>query len=582
MRHRFAALLCLAMLAAALPAYADVLELSYEVSFQKPESAVAEVTATISGLTSEGLRLMRPPAAAPGWFDVTSARDASGRELKVAPTEGGYYVTVKDSPRITVTYTIFPGAVSGYGHIGLVCSDYAALDGGQLFLIPGEEHDISGASLRYDAPPAWRAILGWPKARDSYVADSAFAPLRMQLERSLVCFGNFRRISKGFGTNTLSVYTLDSYGDEERDRLAEALQKIYGRLYETLGFETSGEYIVVCLSDAPDGQPVVAGAWSDGMALTLAESFTEEQRERQVATFSRLVTSAYFAEEPYGVSLSDADWWFYAAVLRWGEQLGLEALGLSDENTFYGRIYTDYIAEASADNSQLDAPFAEATEGRPQSLSFLRRVKAPLLSMILDYEMRSATAGDVTLSGLIRALRESAGSREPLGIEAVVSELTQTDFTPFFDNYLRSRTLILPLWPSFVKRLSEQGGEGPGPVAATVDGVPIYEREVELMAASAHERATFLSDAQRYNAALQMLLDEKLMDKALMQRRVRAVPEVFWQFRTHLPPKVMRVILTKKRQVLKDILFEEWQALERDTAKIAVDRMPTQGTGAGP
>lgn len=579
MRHRYAALLCLALLAAALPAGADELELSYTVSFEKPESAVAEVTTTISGLTSEGLRLIRPPAAAPGWFDVTGARDSSGRELKVAATEGGYYVSVKDSPRITVTYTIFPGALSGYGHIGLVCSDYAVLDGSQLFLIPGEEHDIVGASLRYDAPRKWRPVLGWPKARDSYVADSAFAPLRMQLERSLICFGNFRRISKGFGTNTLSVYALDSLGDQKRDKLAEALQKIYGELYETLRFETGREYIVVCIGDAPDGEPVAAGAWSDGMALTLAEDFTEEERHRQVAAFSRLVTSAYFAEEPYGVRLLDADWWFYPAAIRWGEQIGLAALGLSDENTFYGRTYTDYIAEASADNSQIDVAFGEVTEDMPRAVAFLRRVKAPLLSMALDYEMRAATAGELTLAALVRALRERADSPEGVDLERVVAELTQTDFTPFFDNYLRSRTLILPLWPSFVEHLRGQLDEGPGPVAATVDGVPIYEREVMLLTASAPDRATFLSDAQRYGAALKMLVDEKLMDKALMKRRIRAVPEVFWQFRTYLPPRVMRVIITKKRQILKDILFEEWQALERDTSKVA--GMPAERAGAG-
>jgi len=581
MKASLTALLCLTVFSAAMCAGADELELSYTIKFEQPETATAEVTASISGLESEGLKMLRPAAAAPGWFDILGARDSSGRELKVASTEGGYYITTGESPRVTLTYTIFPGTHSSYGYVGLICSDYAALDGSQVFLLPGDDHRIKTVSLRHVCPAGWRPIISWPKVRSQFVADEAFAPLRTQLEGSLVCFGDFRRISRGFGTNTLSVHALESYGDVAREELAESLQDVYRRLYQILGFETGREYNVVCLPRAPDGGMVVAGAWCDGLALTLAATFEPSEFQTQAASFCQLLTASYFAEEPLGATLAEGDWWFYPAVIRYGECVGLETLGLTNENTFYGLLYTDYIAEASADNSQLDIPFTEAAAASPQALAFLRRVKAPILSMALDYRMRSATDGRVTLTKLIRKLFErDFEGRAPLA--EVIGELTATDFSPFFDDYIRSRTLILPLWPSFVEYLQEQAETGPGPVAATVDGVPIYEREVQLMAASAPERATLMSREQRYDAALEMLVQEKMMDKALMQRRVRVVPEIFWQLRSHLPPKVLRVIITKKRQVLKELLYQEWQEFETEEAKVERQPAPQAGAAGGP
>ncbi len=581
MRYCLIGALCLSALMAAGTAAADDLQISYTIMIESPETGTAHVRATISGLSSDGLRLVRSERSAPGWFDVMSARDASGRELRVAPAEGGYYVTTGQSPRVTVEYTIFPRAESTFGRVGIISSQYAALDGSQAFLLPGEEHNITSASLRYEGPGGWRAIVSWPRVRDEFVADESVAPLRLQLERSLLCFGDFRRISKGFGTNTLSVYSLQAHPESRREQLADSIQQIYERLYKALAFETGREYNVVCLPFAPDGVPVIAGAWSDGIAITLADDFSARESEQQFGSFAQLLTASYFAEEPWGVRLSEEDWWFYPAALRYGESLGLQAIGYTDENTFYGQLYTDYIAEAAADYSALDLPLSPRPSGTPALQSFLRRIKAPVLSMALDFEMRLATDGRVGLERLLAALLEQAGNGQNIRLEDAVADLSGDDFSSFFEQYVQQRTLILPLWPSFVDHLRAKAGEGPGPVAATVDGVPIYESEVRLLLASAPERATVMTMEQRYGAALEMLINEKLMDKALMQRGVRVVPEVFWQLRAHLPPKVLRVVMTKKRQVLKDMLFQEWERFERESSRIEHIGEPAEPAPAG-
>jgi hypothetical protein len=566
----------LALLAASV-ASADDLSLSFNMTFERPETGMASVSVEISGLTAPGLRLVRPMASGEGWFDAVRASDSLGKNLTVAPTEGGFYITTGGSTRVTVRYTIAARAIGTYGHIGLICGDYAALDGSMIFLLPEEAHTVSAVEMKFSAPRNWRCVTGWKKFGDGWTADPQHAPLRLQVARSLFCFGDFRRISKTAGSNTINCWALDSYPQEDRAKLADAVDKIYGRIQSLLGFETGGEYHAVCLPEAPDGLPVLAGAWSDGLAVTLAGKFPKERGQQLIQQFARFLVSGYFAEVPLGVRLSDEDGWFYPAVFRYAEMIALQALNKMDENTFLALLYTNYLFEASADHSVIDLPFSR-TPPSAQAGEFMREVKALILAMRLDYELRNLTGGEENIETLMRAAFQRGGNEVPVRLLDVITDLTGADLTAFYDEFVRRRSLILPTWPSFIEQIKAEAAKGPGPVAATVDGIPIYQAEVGLLAAASPELELLavaspesdapINEMERYNTALAILIDEKLLDKALALRKIDVIPEVFWQLRTSLPPKILRVLLTKKRQVLKDVLFNEWQEDERKGAQV--------------
>ena len=546
----------------------DELKLAYTINFERPETGVAKVTASVSGITSEGITLLRTSREGQGWFDILGAYDAAGKEITLGTTEGGYYVETGGSSRITVSYAIKPGSLGPYGHYGLICSKYAALEGALAFLVPDSSHEIASARFRFLGPKSWTAVTTWPRLQDEYVADEAFAPLALQLERSLLCFGNFRRSSEGFGSNTLNVFMLDSYPEDARGRLAVAVEKVYSEIYDLLGFETEGEYNVVCLPSAPNDQPVVAGAWSDGLAVTLAGKFPKTKGDRYVQVLAHFMMSGLFSQRPYGVQLRDEDWWFYPAVFRHAESMALSALGKSTENAFYTLLYTNYVDGAAADYSPFDMPIPDRSRASAGALAFMRETKAPVLAMRLDYELRTATGDVENLQTLIKAVYDAGRSGEDVSLLDVIFKATGANFESFYDRFLKKRSLILPMWPAFIEKVTRENEEGPGPVAARVDGVPIYEAEVALLAAATTDMSVVVQVPQLKRAALNILIDEKLMDKALAQRRVHVIPEVFWQLRWNLPPRVLRLIIAKKRHTIKDLLLEEWKEYEREGAEI--------------
>ena len=563
-------------------AAADDLSLGYTLRIDAPQTRTGYVSVTVSGLSGKGLMLVCPSGAR-RWFDDVRAADASGEVLTVAKVEGGYYVTTDGKPEIEVTYTVFPGTVGSYGHVGLICAEYAALDGSLVFLLPDEEHTIREARFSFLGPQDWRPVIAWPKSKGVYAADASFAPLKLQLQRSLLCFGNFRKISKGFGTNTLNVYALDAYPEEHRKMLAEGVQNIYAETYELLGFETGREYNVVCLPLAPDRLPVSAGAWSDGIALTLAGGLKKSWASDYWRKYARFLTAAYFAEEPFGVELSREDWWFYPALFRYAEGRALVTLGRTKENLFYSSLYTDYASEATQFSSTLDIPFTAADSASAEARDFLRNAKAPILAMRLDFEIRTATDGADTIESLIRALYDKrAQGTSPIGVLDVLRELTNADFEDFYDRFVRSRNLILPMWPAYITLIREATAKGSRNVAADVDGVPIYERDVAVLSDAITEEKALLKPGESRRVAISVLVDEKLMDKALAKRRVSVVPEIFWDLRSSLSARVTRFIITRKRQALKDILYDEWLNSQRQNTPVEIKPQQPPAPSASP
>ncbi len=562
----------------------DDLSLGYTLTIDAPQTRTGRVTVAISGLAGKGLTLVRPDGVGQqSWFDDVRATDASGEALTVAKVAGGYYVTTGGKPEIEVTYTIFPGTVGSYGHVGLICAEYAALDGSLVFLLPDEEHTIREARFSFSGPENWRPIVAWPKSKGVYTVDASFAPPRLQLQRSLLCFGNFRRISKGFGTNTLNVYASDIYPEKHREMLADGIQKVYAETYELLGFETGREYSVVCLPLAPDGLPVSAGAWSDGIALTLAGNLKRNQASDYWREYARFLMAAYFAEEPFGVRLTKEDWWFYPALFRYAEGRALVTLGRIDENLFYSSIYSDYAAEATQFGSTLDIPFKAVDSASAEARHFLRNTKAPILIMRLDYEIRAATHGADTIESLIKALYEKHGQgTAPTGVLEVLREMTNADFQDFYDRFVRSRSLILPMWPAYIALVRKTARKGPGKIAAEVDGVPIYERDVDVLADALAEKKALLKRGEGRRIAISVLVNEKLMDKALAKRRISVVPEIFWELRNALSARVIRLIITRKRQALKDVLYDEWLNDQRETTTVDIKpQQPPAPSAAG-
>jgi len=577
------AVFCAALALAANAAHAENVTLEYQLTIDHPESGVGRVEMTISALESKGFRLLRSSDAGPGWFDAVKAFNPSApdKPYEIAPISGGWYITTDGARSVAITYTIKPGELGRYGHLGLITSDYAALDGSFIFLAPGDEQTIKDVAFKFAVPPSWQSILSWKESQGAWHPDSSFAPISQQLARSLICFGAFTDTKKAVGTNTLVVHTLLSYPKPDADALAAMLANVYTEIYNSLVFETGRSYDVVCLPPAPDGMPTVAGAWADGQALTLAGTFDPDVVTRCVELFGRFVMSGYFADAPYGVNLKGDDLWLYPAVLTYAEGIAAVKSEKMDENFFYGQLYATYADEASRDVSQLDIPFTKQDSASDDAKAFLRNYKAPILLMRLDFEIRNSTNNSANVVAFLKALYKKGHNwAAPADVLGTLVALTNTDFTAFYDTFIRDRSLILPTWPAFLDMISSQKAE-PGPVVAEVDGAPIYEREVQLandaILSQGHSVALTAANArettnEERQAAIQMLVDEKLMDEALASHKLNVVPEAFWRLRLVLPPKVMELLIARKRQTLKDVLYSDWLNDSHKQAKVTVTR----------
>ena len=402
----------------------------------------------------------------------------------------------------------------------------------------------------------------------------AVAPLRKQLASSLICFGDFEATTRSIGGNTLAIHMPPSFPAEDAAQLTTLLEKIYTRIQGILGFETGATYNVVCLPPAPDGLPVVAGAWADGQALTLVGKFALPDTLKYVQWYSRFVMLGYFAGPPYGVRVPEEDQWLYPAALEYASGLGSTISGKVVENAFYGPIYSRYAAEASSDISSIDLPAAQFAKAAPEARQFIAEAKAPVLLMRLDFEIRFVSDNAKTVDDFLLALYQAPSQPDevvdPLD---VLTKTTNTDFTDFWEKYVRARTILLPTWPAFLETLSARKPED-SVVVASVEGAPIFQRELDIMSEAIESEGYVVNKDDIRQTALQALIQERLLDKGLSGYRVNVVPEAFWQLRMALSGRVMKVLMSRKRQTLKDILYNEW--LTKAGAESKVEIMPAQ------
>jgi hypothetical protein len=578
------ALVMLCLPALVSDVFAQELDLDYHLKIDRPETGVGYVTLTIKGLEAKGFELRRAAAAGESWFDNVRAVDGARRELTVVPVDKGFYVTTEGDSKAVVTYAIKPGQVCGEGHVGLICAEYAALDGSMLFLAPPSDLKLRSAVLSAEVPSAWQTITSWPGGQGYYRPDAALAPVRDQLEKGLICFGVFRQVSKKFGLNAVNVYTLATYPAADAEKLSSVIFRIYGRIYDVLKCDTNMPYNVVCLPPSPDEFPVVAGAWADGQALTLAGTFPAPTSLRYAQYFARFVVQGYFAEPPFGVNLADEDRWLYYGFLRYAEGLAGIVTGKMEENPFYASIYSDYATEAQSDASALDLPMAWLRTAPRAAKAFMEEVKAPVLLMRLDIEIREATGNSENVESLLAAIYGKGRNWEPgTSVSEALREVTKADFGEFYNRFVRRRDVLLPTWPSFLEKLSSEKAGDPGPVAAEVDGVPIYRREVEMMSNALLSQGTVGERTEVARTALTTLVNEKLMDKQMAAFKINVIPEAFWKLRLVLPAPTMSAIIAAKRQVLKDLLYDDWLQKAKGEASIEVkDVRPEQPVDAQP
>jgi hypothetical protein len=569
MRTFLIALLAFVISAMPVPtASGEEVTLSYQLTIDRPETGVGYVTMSVSGLSSKGFSLNRSAAAGESWFDAVKAAGPDGSPLGVVATEDGFYVTTGGAQSATVTYLIRPGTVGEYGHVGLIASDFAALDGSLVFLLPGEEVEIGDAVASFTVPPAWKTITNWPGGPEGYRPEAALTTIRAQLASSLICFGDFAPSTRDIGSNTLAIHIPPSFPQADAAELTALLERIYTRIQGALGFETGAVYNVVCLPPAPDGLPVVAGAWVDGQALTLVGKFSLPETLQYVQWYSRFVALSYLSS-PYGVRVPDEDQWLYPAVLAYATGLGSTVSGKIVENLFYGAIYTRYATEASADVSSIDLPASKLPKAAPDAREFLADTKAPILLMRLDYEIRFVTENAKTIDDFLQALYRAPSSPdevvEPLD---VLTKVANADFTEFWDKYVRARTVLLPTWPQFLETIAKQKPDN-SLVVAEVEGAQIFKGELDIMSEAIRSEGYITDERNIREAALNALIQERLTDMALSGYRMNVVPEAFWQLRLVLPGRVMKMLAARKRQTLKDLLYNDW--LMRATKESAID-----------
>jgi len=533
------------------------LELAYTLRVKRPSTSLVEIEIRAGKVSTESLDFVMP-AWGPGRYAIYdfaknvqefSARGAAGQSLSWTKLDKQTWRvdTRAANGSVDVTYRVFAHDLSG--SFSDVDSTHACLNGPSIFMYV-DGHKPDALSLKVEAPAAWKVYSGFSM---SAVAREFRAPnydvlVDTPLEISPECtLDQFEEQGK-----TIQV-VVHAYGeDHDRARLVEGLKKLVHLEMAAMPPPDLAHYVFI-FHFAPDvslgdgmehlnsTQIVVQGTVRDGTQEALETAAHEFFHTWNVKRFRPVELGPFdYTRENYSRSL-----WFVEGATTYYGYLFLLRSGIWTRQQFLthlanemGELEREPGRELmSAESSSFHAWFYDRSPQMQQTnfanttISYYN--KGALIALLLDLEIRGRTEGRKSLLDVFQTLYHKfyeappasyygpGRGYEPKDLEEAASAVSGTDFSAFFERYVRG-TDSLP----YADALREAGFElrrTAAPDAAPTLGVAVQTdnqgaRIAVVYPGSAAERAGLSRDDLLVDVDDQSLATEDL------STRLRAYP----------------------------------------------------------
>ncbi len=474
----------LALLAAALctagharaqqPPAAAPLQLHYALHLGRPSAHLLDVEISVGGITQPGLDLVMP-AWAPGRYAVYdfaknvqefSAHGAQGEDLAWEKIDKQTWRvdSSKAGGTLKVRYRVFANDLSG--SFSQFDASHAMVNGASVFMyVAGHKPDP--LTLNIGAPTNWQVISGYSSstAQRDFQVPNYDRLVDTPIEISPDCkLEEFQEQGKPF---RVAVHSYDT-DEAARGRLVAGVKKIVHAETAAMPLPDFSEYTFF-FHFAPDI------AMGDGMEhLNSADIIVRGSLETAVPEGLETAAHEFFhlwnvkrlrpaalgpfdyTRENYTRSL-----WFAEGVTSYFSYLALLRSGLWTREQFLNRLGEEIRtleqepgrSLMSAESSSFDAwfydrsPQMQETNFANGTISYYN--KGALLGMLLDLEIRARTQGRKSLQDVLVEMYHNFYESPPTSyygpgrgyqeadIAAAVYSVTGSDFTSFFERYVR-------------------------------------------------------------------------------------------------------------------------------------------------
>lgn len=456
-------------------ASSERLELQVRLRLLHPTTHLLEVEITAGPVREETLDFVMP-AWSPGRYAIYDfaknaqefeATGAQGQQLHWTKMDKQTWrVETRGSGGIVrARYKVFANDLNGT--FSQFDTTHANVDGGSVYMyVAGHKQDP--LTLTVEAPQGWKLISGFSESTEqrSFTVASYDLLIDTPLEISSEC--SLEQFVEHGKTIRVAVHSFDVQ-DKDRSKLLGSLQKIVRSEMAEMP-EPDFHHYTFIFHFAPDisagdgmehlnsTQVIVRGSLAGGGLGEALETGAHEffhvwnvKRLRPAAlgpfdyTRENYTRSLWFAE---GVT-SYCAYWHLLRSGAWTREDFLKRLGEEIRMLETGPGRALMSAESSSFHAWFydRSPQMQETNFANSTISYYN--KGALLGLLLDLEVRSRTGGQKTMQDVIRSMYQmfyeapAAGAYgrgqgyEEEDILKAMNSVSGSDFTPFFDRYVR-------------------------------------------------------------------------------------------------------------------------------------------------
>ncbi len=482
-------------------------DIFYEVDLSRRDSHQFQITVRLAGLNRQSVELVMPAWTARyrirlfgrNVFEL-SAETRDGLVLDVEQVAlGRWRVNTESVEEVVVRYMVYANEPSPYA---------AQLNSGHAFMNPAAvlmylpDCVNEPVTLRFRLPPAWKAASSLEPTFDPAVFRAASY---VELARSPIEASDYQEEFFTARGMNVTVVLSGAYSGLEQRRLLQRLERLVTKAVDLFGVAPATDYVFLLhFPDAivreavghPSTTVVHWGFYSraeglDDLLQVTLEAFLHSWLGGMIRSASVLwiasptevgtqpVSGAAFIQPAVTESL-----WFLDGVSNYYAELLLTRSGLQPPAVFLGRIGSEItvLQNTPARSTQSVATASEEIWYRDDiwyrspHRSVDHRNKGFLLALLLDLEMRGATANQRSLDDLIAFMTAWYGREERVyeGSEAIlraIGALTGRNFSDFLTAYVQG-TEELPY-----ERVLALGGWNLRPVAEEIATTGFVARE---------------------------------------------------------------------------------------------------------
>lgn len=391
-----------------------------------------------------------------GEYDIlsSSATDSNGKQLKVK-TKGKYFILAKtDAARVTLVYTIKIGGLGRHGHQGYFDERFAAFDG-RAYLKPANRRGITQIQVSYDTSPFpkhYKVITPWvpTNKKDTYLVYDYGKTnyLFKSLHKSLNAIGPFEKVEQKIGETHVEVYTYQDWQADYKKELVVNSQKLFEYFSSRFGYKADGPYQVLWHPYSKNKRRIWTAVWSNGMAYEQIPG-NDYRLKRNWELFGHRVAHPINEYGPWGMKFKDKDeHWFLEGWATYIEHKAGHEVGIFDETGNWDNMYRRYLSNLAKQDKEMDFKLSiekQINDGAVKE--FIHYTKAPIAVKLLDHEVKTVTKGKKNLEDFIAYIYPKYSSfNGTVPLKKELAAFTGQSFEGFWNKYIRSTELILPLW----------------------------------------------------------------------------------------------------------------------------------------